>query len=299
MAYEINTTRGRYVMRLTSARPATDARFEEALLGHLDEHALPVAQLMKTPENSSHAISKTVELSLFQNVPGRPLAVFEVAPEHTRQVGAFLAAMHLTTRNFQRVRRNHTSPSHVSRTLERLLKRPLPDAIDRDARTLGYELVGHLTPRRCLPKGVVHGDLFIGHARFDHGELRSVLGFGGAASGVLAFDLAVALVDWGFSLDKLQVERAAALVAGYESLRPLEAVERGGLFELACFAATRCAIMHMAAFEIGPRTVPSRYRDYRHFMRRLSELRSLGAQHFRDRIFGRAARERYSEHRSR
>ncbi|HSI03279.1 MAG TPA: hypothetical protein VLC93_02315, partial [Myxococcota bacterium] len=83
-----------------------------------------------------------------------------------------------------------------------------------------------------------------------------------------------------------------ALVAGYESVRPLEPSERAGLFDLTRYAATRGAIMHMGAFEVPPRQSVLRYRDYRHSMRRLDALRALGAQQFRDKILGRSARER-------
>jgi homoserine kinase type II len=292
MLYEINTTRGRYVMRLADGRLPSDARFEEALLKHLEERAFPVAPLLKARhESSAVPVTKNAELSLFHPVPGRALAAFEVNAEHARQVGAFLAAMHLATKSFRRVRRSRSTATAVARTLERVLKRTMPDEVGRDARALGLELTRHLTQRRMI-RGVTHGDLTIDHARFVHGELRAVLGFGGAANGPLAWDIAVALCDWGFSHDRLLPERAAALVAGYESVRELEASERGGLFDLTRYAATRSAILHLAAFEVPPRQTLLRYRDYRHSLRRLDALRSFGAQQFRDKILGRSARER-------
>lgn len=291
MLYEINTTRGRYVMRLLDGRMPADARFEEALLKHLEDRGFPVAPLIKGRHDVSVPIAKAAELSLFHPVPGRALAAFEVTAEHARQVGVFLAAMHIATRNFRRVRRSRGTPALVARTVERLLKRTLPDEVDRDTRALGLELVRHLTQRR-MPRGVVHGDLLIDHARFTQGELCTVLGFGAAANGMLAWDLAVALCDWGFAYDKLVTDRAAALIEGYESVRELEPSERGGLFDLTRFAATRSAVLHIEAFEAPPRQSMLRYRDYRHYLRRLDALRSLGAQHFRDKILGRRPAER-------
>ncbi len=292
MLYELNTTRGRYVMRLLADRQPADARFEEALLKHLEERSFPVAPVLKARhESSSVPVSKHADLSLFHPVPGRALAAFEVSPEHARQVGAFLGSMHLALKTFRRVRRSRSTPTMVARQLERLLKRTMPDDVGRDARALGLEVVRHLTQRR-MPRGVVHGDLTIDHARFAHGELRAVLGFGNAAVGPLAWDIAVALCDWGFSHDQLVPDRAAALVAGYESVRPLEPAERAGLFDLTRYAAARGAIMHMGAFEVPPRQSVLRYRDYRHSMRRLDALRALGGPQFRDKILGRGARER-------
>lgn len=292
MLYELNTTRGRYVMRLLDGRQPADVRFEEALLKHLAERSFPVAPLLKARhESSSVAVAKAAELSLFHPVPGRSLAAFEVSAEHARQVGAFLASMHLATKSFRRLRRSRATPLMVARTLDRLLKRTLSDEITRDATALQVELTGHLSQRR-LPRGVVHGDLTIDHARFVHGELRSVLGFGNAAVGPLAWDIAIAICDWGFSLDRLHVDRAAALVAGYESVRELEPTERTALFDLTRYATTRSAVMHLATFEVPPRQSMLRYRDYRHSVRRLEALRALGPQKFADKILGPGARER-------
>ncbi len=292
MLYELNTTRGRYVMRLLDGRQPADARFEEALLKHLEERAFPIAPLLKARhESSSVPVARAAELSLFHPVPGRSLAAFEVSAEHARQVGAFLASMHLATKTFRRSRRSRATPPMVARILERLLKRTLSDEVSRDARLLSQELTRHLAQRR-LPRGVVHGDLTIDHARFVLGELRAVLGFGNAAVGPLVWDIAIAICDWGFSLDRLLIDRAAALVAGYESVRALEPAEKGALFDLTRYAATRNAVMHLAAFEVPPRQSMLRYRDYRHSLRRLEALRALGAQQFRDKILGRGARER-------
>lgn len=290
MHYDVDTTRGRYVLRLLDGRLPADARFEEALLGFLDARNFPVARPLQQPA-ATIAVSKTAELTAFHPVPGRMLAPFEVGPEHTRQVGIFLASLHLATRNFRRVRRNRSTPANIARVLERLLKKTLPPEIDRDARTLGLELVRHLTQRR-FPRGIVHGDLFVDHARFVHGSLQAVLGFGQAACGPLAWDLAVAMCDWAFVHDNFMHDRAAAMVDGYMSVRPLDATERGGLFDLVRFAATRCAVTHMAVFEIASRKPPTRYRDYRHFMRRLDALRSLGVQRFRDKILGPSSSDR-------
>jgi homoserine kinase type II len=289
MHYDIDTTRGRYLLRLLEGRLPADARFEEALLAFLEARAFPVAKPLKGA--TTIAVSKTTELTAFHPMPGRTLATFEVTPHHTYQIGAFLGSLHLATRNFRRVRRNRATPANIARILERLLKKTLPAEIDRDARTLGLELVRHLTQRR-FPRGIVHGDLFVDHARFERGELRAVLGFGQAASGPLAWDLAVALCDWSFVQDVWMPERAASMVAGYESVRALDATERGGLFDLVRFAATRCAVTHMSVFEVSSRKPPTRYRDYRHFMRRLDAMRSLGAQQFRDKILGRTGRQR-------
>src|SRR4051794_13586802 len=70
--YEVNTTRGRYILRILENRTVTDARFEEALLLRLAERGLTVPQMMGAGKRG-HVIpiAPRQQLSVFQYLPGR------------------------------------------------------------------------------------------------------------------------------------------------------------------------------------------------------------------------------------
>jgi homoserine kinase type II len=286
--YDVSTTRGRYILRILEDRSPNDSRFEEALLKHLADAGLPVPRMMDAGRlGRVIAITPRQQLSVFQFLPGREIGVFEVRPEHAGQIGEFLGGMHLATRGFRRRRKNRFDPQRVARILERCVAGVRDSAQVRDLRILALELVRHHFPAE-LPDGIIHGDLFVDNARFVRSKLVGVLDFEMASTGPYAYDLAVAIVDWSFLKDRFVAERARALVAGYESKRHLSAPERGHLYELCRFAATRFATTRFYDFEVrAHREAQRAYKDYRHFLARLNALRELGPSAFRNNVIGR------------
>jgi homoserine kinase type II len=96
-----------------------------------------------------------------------------------------------------------------------------------------------------LPRGAIHADLFRDNVMFDglpgHERLTGLLDFFFAGTDTLLFDLAVCLNDWctepesGNPVD----DRAVALVAAYERVRPLSPAEHRLLPALLRAAALR------------------------------------------------------------
>ncbi len=295
--YDVSTTRGRFILRILEGKSKKDAEYEESLLLHLAAKGLTVPRMVDAGKRGHViAIAKRQQLSVFQYLPGRQLGVFEVAPQHTRQVGEFLATMHLAGRGFRRRRVNRSSPGRLARVLERCAYAAADTGQLRDLRSLAIELVRHHFVNE-LPRGTIHGELFLENVRFVRGNLSGVLDFETASSGPFAYDLAIALCDWAFLHDELVIDRARALVAGYQGKRPLCAVERGQLFELCRLATTRFAISRFYEYEVRAkvgRESRRPYRDYHHFLRRLQSLRELGPQRFRDLVLGRLDQARRS-----
>jgi homoserine kinase type II len=82
-----------------------------------------------------------------------------------------------------------------------------------------------------LPQGAIHGDLFCDNVLFEGECVSGIIDFGFAATDALAYDLAIAVNDWcsvaeGTSAGALDPILCAAMVAGYEEVRPLSAEER-------------------------------------------------------------------------
>src|SRR6478672_806690 len=69
--YEVNTTRGRFILRILENRTSTDARFEEALLARLAERDLMVPRMMGAGKRGCVLqIGPRQLLSVFQYLPG-------------------------------------------------------------------------------------------------------------------------------------------------------------------------------------------------------------------------------------
>lgn len=115
-----------------------------------------------------------------------------------------------------------------------------------------------------LPHGIVHGDLFRDNVLMQGDAVSGVLDFHHATRDLLAWDLAIALNDWCVIDDRPDAGRAAAMIAGYESVRRLTPGENAVLPALRRAAAARFWLSRLER----PGKDPAQMRDW---------LRALGA----------------------
>lgn len=283
--YALHTEQGRFVLRILEDRSLRDARYEEALLTHLD--AATLAAVPKMRRNRQHggviSLSSRQHVSVFDWMDGRSLSSDEVEAEHAQQVGVFLAELHQVGHRFRRRRRNRFAPPLIAKTLNRVA-RFAEGLEDSDARMyvdrLGREFDAFRWPSG-VPEGTIHGDLFVDNALFSGRELVGVLDFEMACSGPLIYDLAVALLEWGFPRGDLDRSCAGALLTGYEAIRPLSESERRALPSMCRYIAVRYAATRFFDFEVRSRPEAERiHKDYRHYVAKLDALNKLDATRF-------------------
>ena len=91
-----------------------------------------------------------------------------------------------------------------------------------------------------LPKGIIHADLFPDNVFFMQERVSGLIDFYFACNDFYAYDLAIALNAWCFESDAtFNVTKARALMAGYQSVRPLSVEEIDAMPILGAGAAMR------------------------------------------------------------
>src|SRR5205807_3313147 len=87
---------------------------------------------------------------------------------------------------------------------------------------------------RDLPQGVIHADLFPDNVFFLGEKLSGLIDFYFACDDLYAYDVATCLNAWCFEKDfSFNLTKGTALLAGYQSVRPLEKDEKAALPMLA------------------------------------------------------------------
>ncbi len=213
--YYVTTARGRWVLTLFEHLPPPALTFYLDLMAHLAGKGLPCPRPLADGAGRTWRPLAGKPAALFTCLAGHDVAVPD--PRHCRQVGAALARLHAAGADF---------PD------------PLPNPCGAAWRqAVGAELMPLLTPgeqalladelafQACLdlgglPRGIIHADLFRDNVLWQDGRLSGLLDFYFAGEDCLLFDLAVTANDW--CADEATL---AALVAGYESERPLLAAE--------------------------------------------------------------------------
>jgi len=233
------TTGGTYILTLYEKRVArADLPYFLGLMEHLAARGIRCPVPIRAGDGTA-----------LRELCGRPAVIVSflrglwpkrLAPWHCRQLGAGLAEMHQAGRDFSLHRPNNLSLSGWRALAESC--RPQADTVAPGlAAEIDDELAALAAAWPCdLPSGVIHADLFPDNVFFADGRLSGFIDFYFACNDFLVYDLAICLNAWAFDSDNTFLpERGRALLAGYESARPLDTAEREALPILARGAALR------------------------------------------------------------
>ncbi len=242
--YFVDTTHGRFVLTLFETLQLAELPFFLKLKEHLNRHGVacpaPVAQKDGT---------------LASVLCGKPAALItclngaDVAHPNERQcfaVGAMLAKMHVAGQSFPERMDNPRGAGWWTESAEKLSVCLSP----QDRYLLDNE-IAHLA--RCyqdLPGGIIHADLFRDNVLMYYDEVAGFIDFYYACNGTFVYDLAIAINDWARDEQtaSLHAARRAAMLAGYESVRPLTEPERVALPDAHRAAAVRFWVSRLLDF---------------------------------------------------
>nr|WP_306766398.1 homoserine kinase [Shinella pollutisoli] len=225
----LHTTKGAFILTLYEKRvDPGDLPFFLGLMHHLAEKGLSCP--LPLPRNDG---------ALLGELSGRPAAMISFlegmwlrkpAAKHCREVGRALAEMHLAGEGFSLTRRNALSVDGWRPLWEKSAGRA--DEVETGLQAeIGGELA-FLEARwpKDLPAGVIHADLFPDNVFFIGERLSGLIDFYFACNDLLAYDVSICLNAWCFEKDgAFNLTKGMALLAGYESVRPLSEAEAAAL----------------------------------------------------------------------
>ncbi|MEM7071240.1 MAG: phosphotransferase, partial [Pseudomonadota bacterium] len=129
-----------------------------------------------------------------------------------------------------------------------------------------------------LPYGVCHADLFIDNVFFANDRINGIIDFYFACHDFWAYDLAITLLDWSYKKSptnvSFNIENACQLIAGYNSLRPLQKDEYRYLKLLCSGAAMRFLLTRAYDWIHTPKDAlvkPKNPLEYLHIIRHLHQ----------------------------
>lgn len=237
--YLLQTTTGSYILTLYERRvdPA-DLPFFLGLMHHLAERGVTCPLPVKARNGAFLGTlggRRAVIITFLEGVwPRQP----SVAQCHA--LGRTMAEMHTAAQDFALTRQNALGPQNW-RPLFQSMEHRLPEISANLAPLIARELdaIDARWPQ-TLPSGVIHADLFPDNVFFIGDRLSGVIDFYFACNDFLAYDIAVSINAWCFDAEhRHDVHKSAALIGGYESVRPLMPAERQALPTLARGAAMR------------------------------------------------------------
>jgi len=214
-----------------------------SLLDHLAAHDCPVPRTIHDRDGRLFRLRDDKAIALIEFLPG--VSVSDPSAAQAHAVGAALARVHLAAADFSGVRENAMGVAEW----QRLAAACGPEGL-RSIDPLLAQLVARELPVLAaqwpadLPHSVIHADLFPDNVLMLGERVTGLIDFYFACNDLTAYDVAVTHAAWCFADDgrRFRADLSAALLTGYESLRPLSTAERNALPLLARGAALRFAL---------------------------------------------------------
>jgi homoserine kinase type II len=279
--YLVDTTTQRLILTLFEGRvQAADVPWYLAAMNALHHHGIPCPVALPRRDGNLSGMLRGRLATLVTFLPGG--AIEEITPDACRQVGAFLARLHLAASTHQPPRVNSMSFTEWQRLMSR---------VGAQADTLQPGLAAILATEldfaasywpaadsTNMPYGFIHGDLFPDNLFFQAGQVSGVIDFYFACHDLWAYDLAICLNAWGFDAEcRYVTARGQALLAGYGQVRPLTETERAAFPALARAAALRFVATRLHDwFFTAPQAAVKR-KDPLEYVARLAFYRTPGA----------------------
>lgn len=229
----LETAGGRFVLTLFEQRTSgEDLPFFSDLMTHLAGAALPCPQPLLPREAGVGTLLAGKPALIVSFLRGTQNT--DPSEKDARTLGGMLARLHHGASDFNQTRGNSMGPAAWREMADKIKavtgedgKAVAPDLLENIAAELDF-LERHWP--RALPMGIIHGDFFPDNLLWEGSEITGVIDFYFACKEALAYDLAIALNAWCFSAaGAFNAGRAAAIVAGYETVRTLSSEEKAAM----------------------------------------------------------------------
>ena len=203
------------------------------LLVWLEKYQFYTSRLLLT-SHGKRTVRHGQKAALLKNyISGKPC--FEVTDALLEQVGLAMGQLHeipapdyLPTTNY------YDSP---------MFSKVIGLGIDAEYETWLEErtifLEEHLS--KDVPRGLIHGDVFASNVLFENGKLKAIIDFEVACNYYKVFDLGMAIIGLCAEKNRIVLEKASALIRGYQQVRKLESTEQQSLQGYTEMAAVKVA----------------------------------------------------------
>ena len=270
--YFASTAQGDYVLTLFERLNHAQLPFYLQLMRHLAGQGIKVPMPQADPQGSILFTLCDKPAAVVERLPGH--SELNPSAAHCQAVGDMLARMHLAGAGFELAQPNLRGLPWWNETAPVVMPYLTPAQASLLASELAFQNhVAASSAHSALPSGPVHADLFRNNVMFEGSELSGFFDFYFAGVDSWLFDVAVALNDWCIDLDTgaFDAPRLDAMLAAYQSVRPMQAAERALLNPMLRAAALRFWISRLWDFHLPREASMLQAHDPSHFERVLMQ----------------------------
>lgn len=259
----LQTTEGKVVLRWYKQNRTLEAvRFEVDLINYLSAHAYPCPAVVRDQRGDFLGVYRARPYVIFAFVEG--VHIEQPTAAQQRELIEKVAALQLLTEGYHPAdveqRWNYDVAFCERMATEIATRLGTPNAQAKLAWV--RQTLAELALPTAHPKGICHGDFHFSNVLFNDGRFHALLDFDDANYTYLTFDL-VSLIEphlFRFQWDSWQgvqpgdacfdFTRAREILAIYQGVRPLSALEKRHLFDLLKLATLIDCLWYFARGEV-------------------------------------------------
>lgn len=229
----------RFILTLYERRiDYADLPYFLGLLDHLAAKACPVPRTMHDRSGASWRMVEGKAAALIEFLPG--VSPTRPTPAQARAIGVVLAMLHLAAADFAQTRANAMDFAASAAILEACGTDRLATIDPALPAMLGHARAAAALDLSGLPQSQTHTDLFPDNVLMLGERVTGLIDFYFACTGPMLLDLAVTHAAWCFDGENAyRADCGAALIEGYQSVRPLTPAERALFADVAKGACLR------------------------------------------------------------
>ena len=187
-------------------------------------------------------------------------------------IGKIIAQMHLSSKKIKLYRKNSMSIKNLNPLLNSIkFKSKKFTNLEKFLKN-NFKDIKKKWPKK-LPKGIIHGDLFIDNIFFKNNKLSGIIDFYFAANDYFMYEIAICINALCFdkinSKFKINKQKIRNLIKGYENIKKISAKEKQSLNILCRGAAIRYFLTRLYDYTNTPKTALIKIKDPREYYQKL------------------------------
>lgn len=253
--YKIITENGDYKLTIYERYlDIDDVHFFVALFDNLQQNNIAAPRLIRKKDNTFLLQIQNKYALLYSYEQGLNINYSDCNTATLLAAGRALATLHTALHSLSYTRPNPTGTAFLQDIMDRAKAVKLPEKETQRLQIIDEFWRDHAAAHyqdlyKELPLGTIHGDYFIDNILRNEQTPDNliILDFDYACFDILTYDIAIAINAWCFSADGqiFHDDYMAAFLHGYQTIRPLQDVEKDSFLYLALFAALRFTLSRL------------------------------------------------------
>ncbi|MDC0326945.1 homoserine kinase [Candidatus Pelagibacter sp.] len=269
--YLLKTKKNKFILTIFEKRVSDkEIPFFMKLMEILNNSYINCPKPLKN-KNGSHLIKlKNKKACIVSFINGKDK--IKLNQKNCFEVGKVIANIHKITKNIKISRKNSMGIKELGPLLKSIKFKSKRFSNLQKFLTNNLKEIKKNWPSK-LPRGIIHGDLFIDNIFFKKDKLSGVIDFYFAASDIFMYEIAICInalcFDYKNSKFEMNKQKIKKLIKGYESVKKISQKEKKSLNILCKGAAMRYLLTRLYDYSNTPKNALIKIKDPNEYYQKL------------------------------